>query len=144
MSGCVLRLWGPYRSLRDAVGDAFIPLAESHATIRARRLGKASESDDSTYLYTISEADGGQVPKQICDAEEFLSRNLPAIQRLMSQEGVSGGTLDFAWDISAESTLQYNHFPLDFISLCSEAQLEIAVSVYLIEAPADQQSGVSR
>jgi hypothetical protein len=137
LSGCVLRLWGPHAELKVAVQNAFIPLVESRSTVRARRIGEASESDDSTFLYTVSETDGRHVPLQIMEVKEFLSSNLPAIQELMARPGISGGVLDFGWDIPATSVGQSNRFPLPFLSLCSEAGLEIEVSVSLTEIPRD-------
>lgn len=78
------------------------------------------------------------MPVQISEAAEFLSSNLAAIQRLMSRAGIEGGALDFGWEIPTDSLIQCNRFPLSFLSLCQQAQLEIEVSVYLTEPSAEE------
>ena len=133
MPACVLRISGPHAALAAAAHGAIVEFVESRASARKRERGESSETDESTFNYTISEADGEHVPVQIRDAEEFLSIHLGELIELRSRPGVERGTLDFGWHIPQDTVGQFNRFPCSLLSMCAKAELDIEVSVYLIK-----------
>ena len=135
MPGCVLRLSGPHAELAEAVGGAFLRFAESGATARAGKSGQATRPSNSTFNYTVSDADGCHVPQQIKDAEAFVSAHLAQLADLRSRPGVESGVLDFGWEIPVDAISQFNRFPASFLAGCAAARLDIEVSVYLDGRP---------
>jgi len=134
MPGCVLRVSGPHVHLVEALRDAFVPFVEARMTAKARECGKANETDESTFNFTVSDADGEHVPEQIRDAEAFVSGNLKQLVELRSRPGVERGVLDFGWEIPQDSVLPGSYFPSTLLSLCAEARLGIEVTVYLTDS----------
>ena len=118
----------------------FVPFAESDMGRRARRLGGATERDESTFYFTVSEANGGHVPVQISDAEAFLATHEGDLAELMSRDGVESGLLDFGWEISRDRVMQWNCFPPSLLALCSRLGLDLHVSVYLCDDAGDSDA----
>jgi hypothetical protein len=114
--------------------SAFVPFVESGASQRARRLGGTTAEDESTFNFTVSNADGDHIPIQIRDAEEFLSAHAAELAELRSRDGVESGFLDFGWEIPSDRLGQFNRFPASLLTLCSKLGLDIEVSVYLVGA----------
>ena len=111
LSGCVLRLSGPSAALVSALKDAFVPFEEAGASRRARRLGRAAETDESTFNFTVSHADGDQVPVQLREAETFLTAHFAELAKLRSRNGVTNVPLDFAWSVPSDALGQLNRSP---------------------------------
>ena len=128
---CVLRLSGPYQELTASVRDAFVEFQEAGASKKSREHGHTSKCNDTTYNFTISEADGARVPVQIDEVIAFLSEHRDEIINLRSRPGVESAMLDFMWSIPEDSSGQWNRFPVALLELCVELGLEIEVSVYL-------------
>jgi hypothetical protein len=108
-----------------------VTFEESIASARTRERGETTAMDETTLNYVVSDADGGHVPRQIQDAELFLSSHVTELTELLSRPGVDGGVLDFGWDIPRDAIGQWNRFPSSLLMLCARANLEIEVGVYL-------------
>ena len=135
MPGCVLRLSGPHTSLAAVVSGAFVKFVESRASALARERGEATATDNSTFNFTVSDADGEHVPVQVRDAEAFVSAHLEELRELTSQPAVESGILDFGWEVPRDRCGQFNRFPSSFLSLCAKAKLDIEISVYPVDHP---------
>ena len=133
MPGCVLRLSGPFSSLAESLRSAFVPFAEAGQAAKERERRKCGPDDDSTFNFTVSEADGDHVPSQVFEAEAFLREHLDELAELRGREGIERGTLDFGWEVPREAIGQFNRFPSSLLSLCATLELDIEVSVYLTE-----------
>lgn len=126
----VLRVSGPYEPLRQTMLAAPFDFVEAIASRRRRERGEASTDGWSTFNFTISDADGDQVPVQIEESEHFLSRNIDSIQRLRESDAVEGLTLDFSWDFPVTSIGQFNTFPSSLLRECGRLGIDIEISVY--------------
>ena len=127
---CVIRVSGPYGRISSSLREAFLEFREAVGSRRARERGDKDERDESTFLCTVSDADGDRVPVQIEDAVAFLTRHRSELPQLLARDGVDRACLDFAWDLPLESPGQSNRFPRELLDLCAELGLDLAVSVY--------------
>ncbi len=118
--------------MAEVIEDAFVPFEESDATRRARQSSATSRTDESTFNYTVSEADGDHVPQQIEDAERFMRSHLDDLIDLLSYDGVESSILDFGWELTKDARFPWNRFPSSLLTLCGKVGLDIDVSIYRV------------
>lgn len=83
----------------------------------------------------VSAHDGGHVPAQIEDALAFLTLHRGILAELGGRGDIDTLLLDFAWDIPATGTVQWNRWPPELCRLCGELGIAIEATAYVI-APA--------
>lgn len=132
MPGCVLRISGPASSVSDAVRDAFVPFREARGSVLARERG---ESSLATYNYTVSEALGTEVRRQVQEAEVFVRTHLGALRELLGKPGVESGVLDFGCEIDPGSIGTGLRWPTSLLATCGQIGLDLEVSIYVVEVP---------
>jgi hypothetical protein len=97
-------------------------------------------NDQSGATFHVSEASGGQVPVQASDAIAFMKSHGPDLQKLLASDGVEHAFIDFGWDFPFDrSPYQWNHFPTELLSLCTQLGISICVSVAVCSSPCDDQ-----
>jgi hypothetical protein len=129
----VLRVSGPHDKLRESILTTPFAFKESIATRNARERGDDRHDGESTFNFTISDADGDHVPVQIEETARFLSHSTVALQALRTFEGVERLVVDVSWDLPTSSSGQYNRFPHALLGLCGALAIDLEVSVYSVE-----------
>ena len=132
----VLRVSGPHEQLRQAVVAAPFDFLEAVASRREREGGLIEEW--GTFNFTVSDADGDEVPDQIRESERFLYQYFDELQAIHELAGVQQLTLDFNWDFPTRSFGQCNSFPNSLLKKCALLGIDIQVSVYPHDAAKDE------
>ena len=126
----ILRVSGIYNALRPVIEKSKYPFKEAIQSRKERERSPENNEFVSTFNLTISEADGGMVPLQIREAQEYIIKNTYLFRSLKTSNVEMNLTIDFMWDFPTSKVAQFNTFEKLFIALCHENSIEIEVSVY--------------
>lgn len=137
MPGCVLRISGENLDLEDALAAvSFQPYrAYSKGQPRSRRPGQLhTESGFCVRAASGDPAPDEDMPRQIAEAEAFLTRHASELQRF---QGVATATLDFGCFCrigtvrdGQEIVTHFERFPASLLKLCGDLDIALEISLY--------------
>jgi hypothetical protein len=139
MSGCVLRAGADNFDVDQFLASScFRPTAIFRRG--ERRFPKSASSPVSRvsgFNLTVSDDDGDDhEEKQVADALAFIERNRNELMRLTNRKDVKT-CLDFGCVLRRDAFMKSLRLPIGIVRECAALGIEIEVSVYADESPAD-------
>jgi hypothetical protein len=128
---CVLRASG-----KDFDVDAFLQKSKLKPTAvwrkgEPRRKSKPDKKNlTSGFNCDVSEQDFNNLKGQIIEAQKFLKRHKPDLQKLVRFSGVEGALLDFGFERRDVIFSQSDLLPAELIRLAGSIGLAIEMSLY--------------
>jgi len=129
---CVLRIFGA-----DLDIDALLPRL-SFAPIVVFRRGEPVAGRGGPVRrvcganFSVSDADLGDLARQIADARQFLQTHHLALEAIRAFAGVDAPTLDFAVAAGAKPIARSATFPADMLQTMGALGLALEISTYTI------------
>ncbi len=127
---CVLRASGIEFDVDGFLRVSSLAPCAVHRRGTPRLPGRVHES--SGFNIAVSDASWSDLPSQIADAEQFLSRHSREIERLMRFPGVEGAVLDFPVNLRIGDGVvaQFDRFPASLVRAAGRLGLSLELSIY--------------